>query len=68
MKEYKCYYFKGLPGESELMSGLNLPPANPPFRLVDCEIHPRLWEAIHQIYIPAGCEVVNSYVGPEKEV
>lgn len=60
----KGCYFKQIYEEksSRLISGLSLPPIEKgPYRFVDCTFHPRLWSAIQQLYIPKGCETVNSY-------
>lgn len=58
MKTIRNYYFKQLHDEPMLMSGANMPrPENGPFRFEDCEFHPRLWEALEQLY--KGCEFDN---------
>lgn len=70
MKIFSGMYFKTLPDEKALISGLSLPrlPLNKqedcPYTFIDCEIHPRLWEAMRQMYIPAGCKLENTYIGP----
>jgi len=64
MKELRNKYFKTLPNRPELMSGLPLPKVEDgPFEFINCEIHPGLWEAMNQIYLPAGSKLTNTYVG-----
>lgn len=46
---FENMYFKQLPDESGLMSGLNLPEPGE-HRFINCEFHPRLWEALEQLY------------------
>lgn len=51
MKQIKDYYFKQLYDEPVLMSGANLPHQDlGPYEFVDCHFHPRLWEALEQMY------------------
>lgn len=51
MKSFKGFYFKQLHDEPGLMSGLNLPdPDKGPYEFRNCEFHPRLWEALEQMY------------------
>ena len=55
MRELRNYYFKTLPGEEALMSGLQMPdPEGELCHFIRCDIHPRLWEAVTQIYKPKG--------------
>ena len=61
MKQIKDMYFKQLHDEPALMSGLQLPdPKAGPYAFVDCEFHPRLWEALQQMYVGStfdGCNM-----------
>lgn len=51
MQRYENYYFKQLHGEQALMSGLPLPDQDQgPYEFVDCNFHPRVWEALQQMY------------------
>jgi hypothetical protein len=62
MIEYKGYYFKATCEEGNIfMSGLPLPPLTKEEgqKFIDCEFHPRLWETLEQIYVPAGVKFEN---------
>ena len=62
MKEIKNKYFRMLHDEQSDLE--RLPPSSEgPYRFVNCEIHPRLWSSIQQIYKPKGCEFVNTHIG-----
>jgi hypothetical protein len=64
MKEIRNCYFKSMPNGPQLMSGMCLPKIEDgPFHFIDCEIHVGLWEAMQQIYKPAGCLFTNTYIG-----
>lgn len=40
-------------------------PDDGPYEFRNCEIHPRLWSAIHQQYLPHGSVLTGTtYVGP----
>lgn len=60
---YQDYYFKCLHDEDiDLISGLHLPDPNKgPYLFRHCEIHPRLWEAMQQMYTTSKFE--NTYIG-----
>lgn len=49
---YENYYFKALHDEPGLMSGCNLPDPDEPegYHFVACDFHPRLFEALQQMY------------------
>ena len=61
MKELKNYYFKFLYDEKPGISGLCLPNPDETWHFIDCEIHPRLWEAMNQMY--SHCKFTNTYRG-----
>lgn len=65
MKELKNYYFKFLYDEKPGISGLCLPNPDKTYHFIDCEIHPRLWEAMRQIY--NHCKFTNTYIGTKPE-
>jgi hypothetical protein len=52
METIKNTYFKTLFSEGKIqISGDPLPdPAKGPYEFKDCEFHPRLWEALRQMY------------------
>lgn len=51
MKVFRQMYFKMLHDEAGLMSGLNLPDEDAgPYLFEYCNFHPRLWEALQQMY------------------
>lgn len=62
-KEIRNTYFKIAYHETmTLVSGMKLPdPENGPYKFIDCDIHPRLWETMQQLY--ATSEYINTYVG-----
>jgi hypothetical protein len=51
---YRGYYFTALSGDPPLISGCNLPSETTGIRFENCEFHPRLWEALQQMY--SSCE------------
>jgi len=51
MRKLSNRYYKTLEGEPLQISGLMLPdPDGGPYEFVECEFHPRLWEALQQMY------------------
>jgi hypothetical protein len=66
MKKYTDYYFKwAFDEKGQYMSGLHLPnPDKGPYEFQDCNIHPRLWETLKQLYLPKGSIITGStYIG-----
>jgi hypothetical protein len=61
--EIKNTYFRYLyDEEGSFISGCHpLPNPTKKYKFVDCDIHPRLWEAMHQMY--NHCEYENTYIG-----
>ena len=60
MRELRNCYFKTLPGEEALMSGLQMPdPEGELCHFIRCDIHPRLWEAVTQIYKPKDIDSLS---------
>lgn len=60
--EVKGFYFKFLNDEdTRAISGCHLPKPEKTYHFVDCEIHPRLWEAMEQMY--HHCKFTNTYIG-----
>jgi hypothetical protein len=62
-KVYDGYYFKWLFDEKGVyMSGRKLPDPNKgPYKFVNCEMHPQLWEALNQLYTDSI--YINTYHG-----
>ena len=63
MRIIKNYYFKILHDEKlDLISGYELPdPEKGPYHFIDCEMHPRVWEALQQLY--TASEFTRTYYG-----
>jgi hypothetical protein len=55
------FYFKYMPDEVTGISGCNLPNPNRIYHFINCSIHPRLWEAMTQMY--SHCLYTNTYTG-----
>lgn len=67
MIEIKNTYFKATHDEGPCyMSGLPLPaPDKGPYHFMDCDIHPRLWETMRQVYFLTGSTFENTWIGTE---
>jgi len=65
MIEIRNHYFKATFEERHrYISGLPLPdPGKGPYHFIDCDIHPRLWETMRQIYKSCGSQFTNTWIG-----